>query len=112
MSRLVDTETVAQLICDPNVDEAENEDVDRNVEFDVEKNEHYDEEDKEPCRPVSWTAVHAKCVRDCDLRVHRPRPLVMSSQLIHRSITGCPPLCCRCFKRRSFRSNLSPEQIG
>lgn len=85
----VDTETVTQLICDPNVYEAENKDVDRNVEFDIKKDEHDEEEDEEPCRPMTWTVVHAEGVRDRDLGVHGTCPLLQSADY---PIDYCPPI--------------------
>lgn len=78
-TELLDAETVAKLVSDPNVDETQDQDVDRDLELEVQEDEHDYKEDKEPCRPMSWSVVHAEGIRQRDCGCHDLWPLYQVS---------------------------------
>lgn len=65
------SETMSELVSNPNVHKAENQNVCWNFESDVQKEEHHHEKDEEPGSFVSWSGVHSQGVRHGDSsRVH------------------------------------------
>lgn len=56
------TKTMSQLVRDPNVHKAQDQNVCWNLESDVQKEEHDDEKDEKPGCFVSWSCIHPQSV--------------------------------------------------
>lgn len=69
---LFDAEAMPELVGHPYVNEAQDQNVDWNLELDVQKYQHDNEKDEKPGCPVTWSHVHFESISDRDVRRHGP----------------------------------------